>query len=293
MSSVVFRKFSELGTVIAGQHIPADQYNGDESGTPYLTGPADFTDRRPTVTKWTTQPRSFSLATDVLLTVKGAGCGKSNLGINAAIGRQLMALRPDPALLDRNYLFNFIRSREEPICALGQGATVPGIAKGDIEKLEIPYLPLSEQRRIAAILDKADAIRRKREEGIRLTTELLRSTFLGMFGDPTTDSNGWPLEPLGEHISFMTSGSRGWATYYADSGARFIRSLDVQMNRIGDDDVAFVNPPDSTEAIRTRVRDGDVLITITGSKVGRAAFVPEGFGQAYVSQHVVLLSLFS
>ncbi len=284
-------RFADLGTVIAGQHIPADQYDGDDSGTLYLTGPADFTDRLPRVTKWTHRPRSFSSVTDVLLTVKGAGCGKSNLGIDAAIGRQLMALRPDPAKLDRNYLFNFIRSQEERICRLGQGATVPGIAKPDIESLEIPYVPLPAQRRIAAILDKADAIRRKREEGIRLTEELLRSTFLEMFGDPATNPKGWAHTPLSDYITFMTSGSRGWAAHYANEGTRFIRSLDVQMNRIGEDDLAFVNPPNSSESERTRVRDGDVLLTITGSKVGRATYVPEGFGPAYVSQHVAILRL--
>src|SRR5579884_398306 len=124
MSVVERIPFSELGEVIAGQHIPAEQYNGDDNGTPYLTGPADFTDRVPEVTKWTHHPRSFAESGDVLLTVKGAGCGKSNLGLDAAIGRQLMALRPDKSKLDRNYLFAFIRSQEERICAMGQGATV-------------------------------------------------------------------------------------------------------------------------------------------------------------------------
>jgi type I restriction enzyme S subunit len=61
--------------------------------------------------------------------------------------------------------------------------TVPAIRKSTIEKLKIPLPPLEEQRRIAAILDKADGVRRKRKEGIRLTEELLKSTFLEMFGD--------------------------------------------------------------------------------------------------------------
>lgn len=206
MNDITRIAFSELGKVIAGQHIPAEQYNGDEGGTPYLTGPADFTDRIPHVTKWTNHPRSFAESGDVLLTVKGAGCGKSNLGLDAAIGRQLMALRPNKAKLDRNYLFAFIRSQEARICALGQGATVPGISKGDIEKLHIPCFPLPEQRRIAAVLDKADAIRRKREEGIRLTEELLRSTFLEMFGDPATNPKGWDIVTVSQIVREMEGG---------------------------------------------------------------------------------------
>ena len=65
---------------------------------------------------------------------------------------------------------------------------------------------MPEQRRIVAILDKADAIRRKREEGIRLTEELLRSTFLEMFGDPVTNERQWPRKPLSEVLDNIDSG---------------------------------------------------------------------------------------
>ena len=61
---------------------------------------------------------------------------------------------------------------------------------------KIPLPPLEEQKRIVAILDKADAIRRKRKEAIRLTEELLRSTFLDMFGDPVTNPKGWQVVKL-------------------------------------------------------------------------------------------------
>jgi len=75
------------------------------------------------------------------------------------------------------------------------GAT---LNKKKLAELEIPLPPLPEQRRIAAILDKADAIRRKRQQAIRLTAEFLRSVFLDMFGDPVTNPKGWEVVPLGE-----------------------------------------------------------------------------------------------
>jgi type I restriction enzyme, S subunit len=194
---------------------------------------------------------------------------------------------------DRRYVFWYLQSPavQRWMKKHTKGGAVKGINLGDVKELTIPVPLLPTQHRIADILDKADAIRRKREEGIRLTEELLRSTFLEMFGDPATNPKGWARTPLGDQITFMTSGSRGWAAHYANQGTRFVRSLDVQMNRIGEDDPAFVNPPNSSESERTRVQDGDVLLTITGSKVGRATFVPEGFGPAYVSQHVAILRL--
>jgi type I restriction enzyme S subunit len=61
------------------------------------------------------------------------------------------------------------------------------------------------------------------------------------------------------------------------------------MNHIGNEDPAFVLPPENAEARRTRVMSGDVLLTITGSRIGRVAPVPEDLSGAYISQHVAIL----
>ena len=150
---------------------------------------------------------------------------------------------------------------------------------------------VEEQRRIAAILDKADTIRRKRRQALDEIDALLRATFLEMFGDPWTNPKGWPIERLGKYISFTTSGSRGWARFYSDVGHRFIRSLDVKMNWIAWADTAFVKPPELAEADRTRVRYGDVLLTITGSRIGRTATVEDDIQNAHISRHVAIIRL--
>ena len=69
-----------------------------------------------------------------------------------------------------------------------------------LKRTFFPLPPLEEQRRIAAILDKADGVRRKRKEAIRLTEELLKSTFLEMFGDPVTNPKGWEIVKLGSLV---------------------------------------------------------------------------------------------
>jgi type I restriction enzyme S subunit len=170
-----------------------------------------------------------------------------------------------------------------------QGSAQGVITKPMLSELQIPLPPLPEQKRIAAILDKADSIRRKRQEAVRLTGELASSAFLEMFGDPATNSKGWRVDSLDTHINFLTTGSRGWAEYYSSEGSRFIRSLDVQMNYISKNEVAYVNAPNGAEAVRTRVQPGDVLLTVTGSKIGRVAPVPKEIGVAYVSQHVAII----
>ena len=75
----------------------------------------------------------------------------------------------------------------------GRGATFLQVSKGDIASLQIPLPPLAEQKRIAGILDAADALRAKRREALAQLDTLLQSTFLDMFGDPVTNPKGWEV----------------------------------------------------------------------------------------------------
>ncbi|NEO67620.1 MAG: restriction endonuclease subunit S, partial [Moorea sp. SIO4G2] len=88
-----------------------------------------------------------------------------------------------------------------------RGTGVPTLNRNLIHVLPVPLPPLEEQKRIAAILDKADSIRRKRKDAIALTEELLRSTFLDMFGDPVTNPKGWEKKPLGSLCRIVRGGS--------------------------------------------------------------------------------------
>lgn len=197
-------------------------------------------------------------------------------------------LRPRNGV-DMGYLCRVLENYD--VSPFVTGTTRGKLTKGSAEQIPIPLPPLAEQRRIAAILDQADALRTKRRQALTELNTLTQSIFLEMFGDPGTNSHGLHVEPLGDHLSFVTSGGRGWAQYYAPSGSRFIRSLDVQMNYIGNDEPAFVTAPDNAEARRTRVNTGDVLLTITGSLIGRVAPVPAELAGSFVSQHVAILRL--
>jgi type I restriction enzyme S subunit len=94
---------------------------------------------------------------------------------------------------------------------------------------------------------------------------------------------------LADFLDFITTGGRNWSKYYSIEGSRFIRSLDVQMNSISQEDPVYVSAPENAEARRTRTRKGDVLLTVTGSRIGRVAELPEALTGSYVSQHVAIL----
>lgn len=95
---------------------------------------------------------------------------------------------------------------------LNKATGVPGLNRNDAYQQRLVRPPLDEQRRIAAILDKADAIRRKREQALTLADDLLKSAFLEMFGDPISNPNRWRVRPLGaslEDIRYGTSAKCG------------------------------------------------------------------------------------
>ncbi|SHV84913.1 restriction endonuclease S subunit [Mycobacteroides abscessus subsp. abscessus] len=193
-------------------------------------------------------------------------------------------IRPTAHIHDR-YLLHYLRQgwiRSKGEMRMTGSAGQRRVPASFLQALELPLPSLDDQRRIAAILDQADAVNTKLRKVIANLEILSQSIFTEMFG-------GSPTRPLGEYLTFITSGGRGWAKYYASEGDPFVRSLDVQTNRVAQEDMAFVAAPDNAEARRTRTQTGDVLLTITGSRIGRAAPLPDTLNGSYVSQHVAIL----
>ncbi|MCQ4246067.1 restriction endonuclease subunit S [Stutzerimonas decontaminans] len=108
-------------------------------------------------------------------------------------------LRPK-ASLDLRFLYRVLQRYD--VTPFIKGATRAKLTKGDASLIPIPLPPLPEQKRIAAILDKADAIRRKRQQAIQLADDFLRAVFLDMFGDPVTNPKGWEITSLTSCGSF-------------------------------------------------------------------------------------------
>jgi len=104
---------------------------------------------------------------------------------------------------------------------------------------------------------------------------------------PLPEGWGWGMSDA--LFSFITSGSRGWAEYYSETGPLFLRigNLDHENIRLDLGEVQHVAPPSGAEGMRTVVQPNDILISITAD-VGMVGLVPEGLGEAYINQHVAL-----
>lgn len=126
-------------------------------------------------------------------------------GMSAKLGRVYRLVEPSYVVshlatvtpkedLDPGYLTHFLV--KNPPSRLIPNDAYPSIRLSEIENITIELPLIKEQRRIAAILDKADAIRRKRQEALKLADDFLKSVFLDMFGDPVTNPKGWELGTL-------------------------------------------------------------------------------------------------
>ncbi len=109
-------------------------------------------------------------------------------------------LRPRSDRIDGLYLFHWVKHPEfvGEMVRLATGASYPAISDKIVRAAMIPLPSLSEQRRIAATLEKADTLRAKRREAIAKLDQMLQSVFMEMFGDPVTNPKGWPMKFFGE-----------------------------------------------------------------------------------------------
>ena len=128
---------------------------------------------------------------------------RAPIGLVAIAGRPMCTNQGFKSLIpgkgvNSEYLYHCMKWMAPRIANMGNGATFKEVSKTVVSRVEIPLPPLPEQKRIAAILDKADAIRRKRQQAIKLADDFLRATFLEMFGDPVTNPKRWERVPLGE-----------------------------------------------------------------------------------------------
>lgn len=135
----------------------------------------------------------------------GKACWVPKFGFDATAGGFISILRCDRELVDPRFFYYWVTSDETQHKLRNCGRQTTNISNLDFDQakaLEVP-IPLRngkpnlvEQKRLAAILDKANAIRRKRQQALRLTDDFLRSLFLDMFGDPVTNPKGWEIRPL-------------------------------------------------------------------------------------------------
>ena len=210
-----------------------------------------------------------------------------------AVLSSIAILRPNPSILDSSY-FGYVLKTPQTIRQASRkktGSALRRIILRDLKGVKIPLPPLDIQRKIAAVLDKADALRRKRQQALKRTEDLLRSVFLDMFGDPVTNPMGWPsgnIELVVENKSDIRCGPFGTQLKVHELVSEGVPLLGIE--NVGDDKFVpavskYLTTAKARQLNRFDAIPGDVLVTRMGT-IGRACVVPEDYGECRISYHL-------
>jgi type I restriction enzyme S subunit len=173
--------------------------------------------------------------------------------------------------ISRDFLFHFLRTDSSVsfVNSRTSGANLPRISPTVLEEIVVPLPPLAEQRRIAAILDQAEALRTKRRQALAKLDTLTQSLFLEMFGDPGVNSMDWDRRSLDEITSRITDGEHLNPTF-SDTGMPIIMAGNVLEDSI---DIAGAKKVDLMlgERFRRKCKPeiGDLLLVSRGATIGR------------------------
>ncbi|RLA69440.1 MAG: restriction endonuclease subunit S [Epsilonproteobacteria bacterium] len=264
-------KLEDIAKVIAGQSPISSYYNDTGEGYPFLQGKTDFGKLYPNAKTWCTKPKKIAKSKDILLSVR-APVGAVNIAnTDLCIGRGICAIRANDKC-HHKYLYYYLKTHERQIQRFQTGSTFKSITVAKIKQLKIP-LPktLDEQIKIANLLTQVEALIAKREESIRLLDELLRSSFLDMFGDPVLNDKGWKKERIEKNINTSSGGtpSRRKFEYY-NGDIPWIKSGELNQGVIYSTKES-ISKKGLENSSAKRVEPNTVLLAMYGATVGVSA----------------------
>jgi len=161
-------KLKDIAILTPGQHLLKSDYNSNGIGVPYLTGPSDLEDE--VETKYTTSMQNICKKNDILITIKGSGCGSLFIANQKyCLGRQLMAI--SPKTFTSKVLYYMLLQNISHINNLVSGL-IPQLTKKDLSEIPIVNIPMPEQEKIAKILTTWDTAINKQKELIQVKKQL-------------------------------------------------------------------------------------------------------------------------
>ena len=300
--------------VLSGWAFPSDRFNELE-GLPLIRIRDLGRGTTEVKFKGSFDPRYVVDEGDVLIGMDGDFSVEKWSGGAALLNQRVCKVGSASEHLDQGFLYWYLMPHVAEIHRKTPQTTVRHLSASSLGEILAPPILVSEQRAVSQILDTLDTTIRQTEAII----EKLKQVKQGLLHDLLTrgiDANGelrppqsqaphlykdsplgripreWKLLPIEWLASEVTSGARDWARYYAESGTTFVRIGNLTREHINFrfESLAFVNPPKAGEAQRTRLQEGDILISITAD-LGIIGVVPATLGEAHISQHIAMVRI--
>ncbi|KAF0201278.1 MAG: type I restriction enzyme S [Bacteroidetes bacterium] len=252
---------------------------------------------------------------DVLLTIV-ATIGRvavvsKNIKSSFTLQRSVAAIKP---LINSEFLLYCLQSPlfQKQLTENAKGTAQKGVYLKTLRGLEIPLAPLEEQQRIVFKIETLFSELDHAKKGLQISNlkletyrqALLNKAFNGDLSKKWRNENleernnsdkklpiNWRNQRINILTDFVGSGStpKGGKNIYKEDGIPFIRSQNILVNRLIEDDLVFITPEINEKMKRTHTKPKDVLLNITGASIGRSAYIPESLENGNVNQHVCII----
>ncbi|MGV3631741.1 MAG: restriction endonuclease subunit S [Bacteroidota bacterium] len=213
---------------------------------------------------------------DILIAWDGANAGTVGFEKKGFAGSTIGVLKSKNNHFYPPYLATYLKTQFEVLQKSATGATIPHLDRRVLSNFKIPHLELDIQIKVATLLQKVQNLIQKRKESIDLLDELIRSTFLDMFGDPSVNIQKFPLVSLEEVATKITDGEHG-TVQRVDSGRLYLMARNITQNgELSLNEISFISEQDHNKIYkRCNPEFEDLLLVCVGATIGKVALVPE------------------
>lgn len=213
--------------------------------------------------------------------------------MNATFGAFCKVLRPSSEKINIDYFKHFFVTAyyKRTIKSLAEGANINNLKTEHFDDLEIPLPPLDQQKKIAAILDAADAYRQKTKALIKKYDELTQSLFLDMFGDPVTNPKGWEVKTLSDFIKSLNTGVSVNSTdkKYTKGNIGILKTSCVYTGIFRDQEAKVIREDEYGRMKLNPTADSIIISRMnTTELVGKSAYISRDYNELYLPDRLWL-----
>lgn len=293
-------ELGDLADVYAGAGFPK-QYQGQTEGDFPFAKVGDISRAKATEGKTITEAENYVTesvraelnakvfpAGSIVFAKIGEAIRKNNRCVTTkpmVFDNNVMGLKFNEARIANDYAFRFLDSID--FYELSNSTTVPSIRKSDMERIKIPLPPLEEQRRIAGILDQADALRRLRTRALDKLNTLGQAIFHEMFGD-VPERNIQKLSQVADLINGDRSSNYPSGDDLKEDGVLFLSTKNIRDWRLDLSKVQYITEEKFSSLTRGKLQHGDLVITLRGT-LGQAAIFDCKFETGFINAQMMII----
>ncbi len=228
------------------------------------------------------------IPTGTLLVAMYGSIGKLGITGIECCTNQAIAYAKELYGVTTKYMYYYMAMMKSKLISMGKGGTQKNISQTVLNSLDVIVPPIEEQKKIVAKIEELFSELDNGVETLKKTKQQLSIYRQAVLKEAFERCK--KLSPIRVMSTLVTSGSRGWAKYYAPQGAKFIRIGNLTRDSIDIDfsDTQYVDLPDKAEGLRSKLQPNDVLVSITAD-LGSIGLVLNNIGEAYINQHIAVV----